>query len=69
MTILYVYAHKNDNEPIMVFSGCPWRGDCVEKKITVWDTPEGCYTFPAKQMNNTVNDMVFYAYGEIENED
>jgi hypothetical protein len=33
------------------------------------NTPEGCYTFPAKQMYNTVNDKIFYVYGEIEDED
>lgn len=66
MPILYVYASKKDNVPFMMFSGCPWRWDSEKGELYIWDTPEGVYTFPIKEMNNTVNDMVFYAYGEVD---
>ncbi len=66
MTILYVYAHKNDKKPLMVFSGCPWNWDSTAQELKVWDTPEGCHTFPIKEIYNTVNNKVFYAYGEVE---
>lgn len=69
MTILYVYAHQGDEDPIMIFSGCPWSWDIAAQKLKVWDTPEGCYTFPVKKMYNTVNDKIFYACGEVEDEE
>lgn len=66
MPVLYIYKKQSDKTPIAVFSGCPWKYDPERGLLFVRDF---CFTsyerYYCVKLDNTCNDMIFFAYGEV----